>query len=142
MIFWTKFSQKRYFPNKNRKYKDHHWILRTPISLGNKFQFKLTIIFSMKFAQKGYLGSKTEKMDTTIKLCIFKSELIPNFDWNWQFSFFGPNLAKKRLFPAENRKGEQHLSVLHIQISLGTKFQLKLTILIFWTSPLNYAYST
>ena len=89
----------------------------------------------MKFAQKGYLGSKTEKMDTTIKLCIFKSELIPNF-------IFSTKFGQKRLFPAENRKGEQHLSVLHIQISLGTKFQLKLTILIFWTSPLNYAYST
>ena len=55
---------------------------------------------------------------------------------------FSIKFGQKRLFPAENRKGEQHLSVLHIQISLGTKFQLKLTILIFWTSPLNYAYST
>ena len=32
----------------------------------------------------------------------------------------------------ENRKSEQHW-ILHIQIILGTQFQLKLTILIFWT---------
>ena len=45
--------------------------------------------------------------------------------------FFGPNLSKK-LFPVENRKNEHHHKILHIFISLGTKFQLKLIILSFW----------
>ena len=33
----------------------------------------------------------------------------------------------------KNRKSYHHRWIVHIQISLGTKFQLKLTILIFWT---------
>ena len=37
------------------------------------------------------------------------------------------------MFPVSNRKAEYHHWILHIQISLGTKFPLKLTILNFWT---------
>ena len=55
-----------------------------------------------------------------------------NFSSNWQFWFFGPNLPKK-VFPVENRKSKHHHGILHIWISLGTKFQLKLIILSFWT---------
>ena len=40
---------------------------------------------------------------------------------------------QKRLFPIENRKSELHYWILHIWISAGTKYQLRLTILIFWT---------
>ena len=40
--------------------------------------------------------------------------------------FFGQNL------PVENGKSEQHHWILHIRISLGTKFQIKPTIFIFW----------
>ena len=40
---------------------------------------------------------------------------------------FGKNLNVK------NGKSEHHHCILHIGISLGTKFQLKLTNLIFWT---------
>ena len=35
------------------------------------------------------------------------------------------------VFPVENAKSERHHWILHIQISLGTEFQLKLKILIF-----------
>ena len=43
------------------------------ISLGTKFQNKLTIlIFWTKFARKGYSHSKTEKVNITSKFCIFK----------------------------------------------------------------------
>ena len=63
------------------------------------------------------------------------------------------------MFPVQNRKREQRHQILHIQISLGTKFQFKLTILIFWAkfaqkgkgvsglkqkkriAPLHFAYS-
>ena len=41
--------------------------------------------------------------------------------------FFGQSLQ------AENGKKEQHYSILHIPISLGNKFQLKLAVFIFWT---------
>ena len=37
------------------------------------------------------------------------------------------------MFPILNRKSEHHHWILHIRISLGTKFLLQLTILIFWT---------
>ena len=42
-------------------------------------------------------------------------------------------ICAKWLIPIENRKFENNHRVLHIQISLGTKFQLKLEILIFWS---------
>ena len=37
------------------------------------------------------------------------------------------------VFPVKNRKCEHRDGVLHISISIGTKFQLKLIILSFWT---------
>ena len=43
------------------------------ISLGSKFQVKLTIlIFWTKIVQKGYFWSKTEKVNTIIEFCIFE----------------------------------------------------------------------
>ena len=46
------------------------------------------------------------------------------------------NLAfwtKFKVFPVEKRQSEHHHGILHIWISLGTKFQLKQLILSFWT---------
>ena len=43
------------------------------IRLGTKFEFKLQFWFVwIKLAQKGYFGPKTEKVNITIELCIFK----------------------------------------------------------------------
>ena len=42
-------------------------------------------------------------------------------------------ICPKRVFPIKNRKSGHHHWILHVRISVGTKFQLKLTILIFWT---------
>ena len=42
-------------------------------------------------------------------------------------------ICPKGVFPVYHRKGEHDRWVLHIRISLDTKFKLKLTILIFWT---------
>ena len=39
----------------------------------------------------------------------------------------------KKLFPVEKWKSEHHYWFLHIWICQGTKFQLKLTVVIFWT---------
>ena len=53
-----------------------HWIMQIRISIGTKgtkFQLKLTIlIFSTKFAQKGYMRPKTNKVNATIKFFIFE----------------------------------------------------------------------
>ena len=43
-------------------------------------------------------------------------------------------------FSVENWNSEQRLWILLIQINTGTKFQLKLTILIFWTKFSQKAY--
>ena len=127
------------------------------------------MIFWTKFAQKGYFQSKSEKINTTIELCILKSVYIPDFSLNWQFWFSGPNLPKKSISGqnwkrwttyefwifeiskyqtsvsrikfaskgySQSKKwkvNSTHHWILHIQISLGTKFQLKLIILIFST---------
>ena len=128
------------FPIKNWKIGHHHWILHIWVSPGTKFQLKLTIlIFWTKFAQKGYFQSKSEKMNTTIKFCIFKSVYTPNFSLNWHFKFFWLNLTKKVL-PIKNWKIEHHNWILRIWISPGNKFQLKLTILIFWTKIAQRGY--
>ena len=78
-----------------------------------------------------YFQSKTDKIDTTIEFCIFELVFVSNFTLNKQFWIFGPNLPKKDM--VKNRKIEHHHWIPLIQISLGTKFQLKLTILIFLT---------
>ena len=46
----------------------------------------------------------------------------------------------KKVFPIQNRKSEHHHFILHIRISLGIKFHLKMTTLIFWTKcpPTEY----
>ena len=66
-----------------------------------------------------YFQSKTDKIDPTIEFCIFDRICI-----------YGPNLPKK-VFPVKHEKKKHHHWVSHIQISLGTKFQLKLIILSF-----------
>ena len=71
-------------------------------------------------------------MNIIIEFRMFKLVMIPNFSFNWQFWLFWPDSPKK-VFLVENRKSEHHHGILHIWISLGTKFQLKLIILSFWT---------
>ena len=115
---------KKCFWSKSQKREHRHWMLHIRISLGTKFQLKLTVlIFWTKFAQK---------VNIMIEFCIFEIVYVPNFSLNWQVGFFWPNLPKKCV-SGLNRKSEHDHWILHVRISLGTKFQLKLTILIFWT---------
>ena len=71
-------------------------------------------------------------MNITTEFCIFELVLVPNLTLNKQFWIFELNLSK-RVFRVKKRKGEYRYWILHIQISLVTKFQLQLTIWIFWT---------
>ena len=68
-------------------------------------------------------------MNTTIEFCIFELVLVPNFSLNWKFWLFRPNVPKKGVSGLEQRKIEQRHWILHIRISLDTKFQPKLTTL-------------
>ena len=92
------------------------------------------MIFLPGLTKKGFSGLKQKKWTPHIFYIILHIQisLVRNFSSNWQFWFFGPNLPKK-VFPVKNRKSEHHHGILHIWISLGTKFQLKLIILSFWT---------
>ena len=77
----------------NRKNEQRHWILYIWISLGTKFQLKLTIlIFWTKFAHKKCFWSKREKVNSPIEFCIFELVLVRNFSLKWQFVL---NLPKK-----------------------------------------------
>ena len=77
-------------------------------------------------------------MNTTNKFYLFKSVYIPNFSLKWQFEIFWPNLPNK-VFQVENLKIDHHHWILYIWISPGTKFLLKLTILIFYPNfPKEY----
>ena len=99
------FLLKRVFPVWNRKSEHRHWILHIWIRLGTKFQLKLTVfIFWIKFAQKGFFPSKTEKVNTTIEFCLYELVYAPNFNLNWQFCFLGPNLTKKGCFWSKTEK--------------------------------------
>ena len=88
------------------------------------------LLFWCKFVQKGDFQPKAKKINSTIEFCMFELVLISNFSWSLQFWFFGPSLPKRSI-PVKNVKSEHHHLILHIRISLGTKFQLKLTILTF-----------
>ena len=132
--FWTKFTQERYL-FKNRKSEHHHWIPHIQISLVPNFTINWQIWFFWPgLRKKGFSGLKQKKWADLILYIILHIQisLVRNLSSNWQFWFFGPNLPKK-VFPVENRKSEYHHGILYIWISLGTKFQLKLIILRFWT---------
>ena len=134
MIFGTN-SQKKYNPVENVKKNEHrHWILHIRISLSTNFQLKRTsVIFWTKFTKKGnYFQSKRNKIDTTIESWIFELVFASNAALNKQFWIFWTNLPKKDIY-GQNRKMKHHHWIPLIQISLGTKFQLELTILIFLT---------
>ena len=77
---------------------------------------------------------KRKNVNVTVEFCIFKLALVPNFSLNWQLIFFDP-IFPKWAFWVENRKSEHYYWVLHIRISVHTKFQLKLTTSSFWTWP-------
>ena len=111
---------------KTQKDEHHYWIRHVRISLSTNFQLKLTIaIFWTKFAKQGsYFQSKTDKIDTIIKFCIFELVFVSNFTLYKQFWMFGPNFPKKHIY-GQNRKIEYRHWISLIQISLGTKFQLK-----------------
>ena len=116
-------------------------MLRIRISRGIKFHLKLTVLtFWTKFDQKGYFPCKTEKVNITVEFCISVLAWVPNFSLNRHSSFCGPNIPQKSISGLK-RKSYHRRWILHVQISLGIKFHLKLTISIFWTKLAKKGYS-
>ena len=132
--FWTKFAQKRYLLSKAEKVNAiiEFWlftlVLVPNFSLNWQFWF-----FWPDLPKKSFSGLQQKKWTPHIFYIILHIQIsiVRNFSLNLQFWFFGPYLPKK-VFPVENRKSEHHHGILHIWISLDTKFQLKLIILSFW----------
>ena len=60
-------------------------------------------------------------MNIAIEFFIFELVHVPNSRLNW----FLNQICSINVFPAQNRKSEHHHWILHIQISLGTKFHFK-----------------
>ena len=111
----------------------------------------------MDFLGKTYkIRSKTEKVNTTIKFYIYeispkkpkkKKENHHRILHIWislgstNNTDFSKNISEKRVLPAKTRKDEYHHWILDFRISLSTKFELKLTILIFSTKFAQKTYS-
>ena len=87
-------------------------------------------VFGSYLPKKGsYFLSKTEIIDTTIEFCLFKLVFVSNFTFN-NCEFLN-QICPRKIFMFKSRNKEHHHWILHIHISVGTKFYLKLTILIF-----------
>ena len=98
------------------------------ISLSAKFSLNWQFrFFGQNFPKKGYLHYKKEKVNTTIEFCIF--ELVKS---KYQIPARPENVwTKFAQFPVEHKKNKYQQWIQHISIILVTKFQLKLTILVF-----------
>ena len=118
--FWNKFPKKSILPVEIRK----KWT--SPSNSSYNFLFKLTILFfGPNLPKKGsYFQFKTDKIDTTIKVCIFELVFVSISHWTNNLEF-SDQTCPRRIFMVKNRKSEHHHWILHIQINLGTKFQLK-----------------
>ena len=91
---------------------------------------KLSIsFFWIKVNQKGYFQTKTKKVNISNEFCMFKLVWGPNFTLK-SFKFWD-QIFPKSIFLVQNRKSPYHNWILHIRFRLGSKFQLKMTTLIF-----------
>ena len=108
---------------KNRKNECHHWISQIQISLSTNFWLKLTVC--AKYMSKKLLPVENKKSE-------HHHWILHSFCLNGQFWFSGPNLPESGI-SGRKHKSDHHYWILHVQINLGTKFQFKLTISIFWT---------
>ena len=132
-IFWTKFAQKGCSRSKTERvnitieFNIFELLHVTNFNLNWQFWF-----FGTNLPKKGDSGWKQKKVNITIECYVFELVYVPNFSLNRQFLFFGPSSSKKSISSLKRIKLTHHW-ILHIQISLTTKFQLKLTILNFWT---------
>ena len=90
-------------------------------------------VFFTKLTQKVYFGFKTEEVKTR-EFWIFKfARIYTKFHFEATIFDFLDQISPKCVFSVKNTEKAQHHRMFHIYISLGTKFQLKLIILFFWT---------
>ena len=127
MIFWTKFAKKSVLPKTEKENSTIESCVLEIVQVRN-FSLNWQFIFFYQICRKRVFLLSNRKANTTIDLCILEIVLVPNFRLNWQLRFFNPISSKKGVTCLKH-----HHWYLLIQIILGIQFQLKLTILIFWT---------
>ena len=131
-IFWTKFIQKRYFRPKTKEFNTTiefcvPELVSVPnFSLNWKFWF-----FGPNLPKKGIFGQKQEKSTAPLN-CIYSNYCGYQIEAQTDNCDFLNQIYSKRVFLVKNRKNEHNHWILHIRINVGTEFQCKLTILIFW----------
>ena len=129
---------KRAFSVQRKEGEHYNWVLH--IWIGAKFNLKWTILIAWtKFAQKEYFQLKTETENSAIEFCMFKLVKVPNLSLYWQFWIFGPNLLKKGISSQEQKKWTSPLNSACSNYQ-GTKFQLRLKILFFWSKFVQKGY--
>ena len=122
---------KRVFAVENEKSEKHHRILHIQIRPAIKFQLELAILtFWMKF--KGISRSEQKKWTPPLHSAYSNNSGYQISAWTANSDFMD-QICSERLFPVLNRKSKHCYWILHIRISLGIKFYLKLTTLNFWT---------
>ena len=130
--FWF-FWSKKDISSRKWKSDSRNWIVYIWIDVGTKFQLKLIILlFLAKLAQKEYFWSKQKKCTLPLDssyLNYFRYQILL---LNKQFWSLG-QICSKRVHLMQFRKSEHNHWVMHIQISLGIKYHLKMAILILWT---------
>ena len=108
-----KFSQKRIFSPKRKKWATHQF-QHTQINLGVKFQLKQTsLVFWTKFSQAEFFWSKSEKMSINNEFSILELVEVSGFSLNRQSWFLGPNLPKTRISGLKQKKSEYRQRSLH-----------------------------
>ena len=111
------------FMVRNRKIEHHHCIPLIQISLGTKFQLKLTIlIFLTTFTQKGFFWSKTEKVNTTYfqRNSAYPNQFNAKFQLKLTILILRIKFAQKGI-PSQKLKKLTSLNSAYSDQSLGTK---------------------
>ena len=82
--FLDQINQNRVFLiyKKKKKKENHHRILHIRISLVSKALKQTILILEINFPEKGYVRSKTEKMNITTELSIFELVYVTTFSLN------------------------------------------------------------
>ena len=133
LIFWNEFVQKGCFQSKTEKVNTtiefclFKFVLVPNFSLNWQFSF-----FGPNLLKKGVSSPKQKKWTPPWNSAYPNFSLYQISAWNDKFNFLD-QIFPKRVLLVSNRKSKHHYWNLQIWISLGTKFQFKLTSLIFWT---------
>ena len=89
----------------------------------------------MNFSRSALFHIKT-RVFLKYFVCACGCQISTQFD---NFNFL-EQICPEKVFPIKNKKSEYHRWILHIWISLDTKFQIKQTISSFWTRFVQKGY--